>query len=73
MTKSKHHLAKSPPLESQKLAWDFANEVANERLSQVDKILEEVKNGKLLPVDALFEIRVLVSSTSLAAGKCNPN
>ena len=48
---------KAPSLESQKLALDFANEVANARLIMIAKMIQQVEAGDVLPVDALFEIR----------------
>jgi len=59
MTDPKSHLTKTIPLDSQRLAMDFANEVANERLTQIGKILDKRTAGDILPVDALFEIRAL--------------
>jgi hypothetical protein len=46
-------------LASQKLAIDFATEVATERLKKVNELLQLVHKSEMPAVDALFAIREL--------------
>ena len=63
MTEANRNFAPKPAsVDSQRLAWEFANNVANERINQVQAIVVNVKSGELLPVDALFEIRNIVEN-----------
>ena len=55
----KHHQTMATKLDSQKLALDFATEVATDRLAQITEVLTQYRDGGVLPVDALFTIREL--------------